>query len=59
MSGQAITEMMEFLRKHLDPYKMHGQAYDSAGNMSGKMNGAATLCLPLFKSGSCELAGGS
>ena len=34
--------MIEFLRKYdLDPTKLHGQAYDGAGNMSGKTNGAA------------------
>ena len=34
--------MLDFLRKHdLDATKLRGQAYDGAGNMSGKTNGAA------------------
>ena len=43
ISSQVLAEMMlEFLRKqHVDPTKLRGQAYDGAGNMSGKTNGAA------------------
>ena len=43
ISGRALAEMMvDFLRKHsLDPTILRGQAYDGAGNMSGKTNGAA------------------
>ena len=33
--------MLGFIRNHLDPSKMRGQAYDRASNMSGKTNGAA------------------
>ena len=33
--------MLGFVRNHLDPSKMHGQAYDGASNMSGETNGAA------------------
>ena len=41
------------LRKHdLDPSKMRGQAYDGAGNMSSKTNGAAACILPIS---SCSL----
>lgn len=38
ISGQVLAEMMlEFLRKQcVDPTKLRGQAYDGAGNMSGK-----------------------
>ena len=44
ISGQALSEMMlGFISKHgLDPTKLRGQAYDGAGNMSGKTNGAAS-----------------
>ena len=43
--GQALADkIIGFLLTHgLDPTKMHGQAYDGAGNTSGKMNGAAAL----------------
>ena len=37
--------MLGFIRNHLDPSKMQGQAYDGAGNMSGKTNRvAARIC---------------
>ena len=50
ISGQALAEMMvDFLRKHgLDPTKLRGQAYDGAGNMSGKTNGAAARITSQF-----------
>ena len=42
ITGKALADkMLGFLRNHLDPSKMHGQAYDGASNMSGKTNGAA------------------
>ena len=42
ITGKALTDnMLGFVRNHLDPSKMHGQAYDGASNMSGKTNGAA------------------
>lgn len=42
ISGQVLSEMMlDFMRKRDDPMKLRGQAYDGAGNMSGKTNGAA------------------
>ncbi len=41
-SGKALADkMLVFVRNHLDPLKMRGQAYDGASNMSGKTNGAA------------------
>ena len=33
--------MLGFVRNHLDPSKMHGQAYDGASNISRKTNIAA------------------
>ena len=40
--GKALADrMLGFVRNHLDPSKMHGQAYDRDSNMSGKTNGAA------------------
>ena len=50
ISGQALAEMMvHFLREHgLDPTKLCGQAYDGAGNMSGKTNGAAARITSQF-----------
>ena len=43
ISGLALSDkMLDFLRsQQLDPTKLRGQAYDGAGNMSGKANGAA------------------
>ena len=36
--------MLSFINTHgLDPTKLCGQAYDGAGNMSGKTNGAAAV----------------
>ena len=36
------NKMLSFLRSHgVDLTKLRGQAYDGAGNMSGKINGAA------------------
>ena len=45
ISGQGLADMMiSFLDKQgLDLTKLRGQAYDGAGNMSGKTNGAAAL----------------
>ena len=37
ITGKALADkMLGFIRNHLDPLKMHGQAYDGASNMSGK-----------------------
>ena len=42
ITGQAVAEkILNFLKRHLDPSKLRGQAYDGAGNMSGKTKGAA------------------
>ena len=42
ITGKALADkMLGFVRNHLDPSKMHGQAYDGASNMSGMANGAA------------------
>ena len=45
ITGQALAEkILCFIQTHgLDPTKLCGQAYDGAGNMSGKKNGAAAL----------------
>ena len=45
ITGQALADkMLGFLSSHkLDPNKMCGQAYDGAGNMSDKSNGAAAV----------------
>ena len=41
-TGKVLADkMLGFVRNHLDPSKMHGQAYDGASNMSGKTNRAA------------------
>ena len=41
ITGKALADkMLGFVRNHLDPSKMRGQAYDGANNMSGKTNGA-------------------
>ena len=50
ISGQDLAEMMPtFSRKHdLDPTKLHGQGYDGAGNMSGKIKGAAARITSQF-----------
>lgn len=44
-SGRAVADkMISFLKIHgLDLTKLHGEAYDGARNMSGKINGAAAL----------------
>ena len=42
ITGKALADkMLSLVRNHLDPSKMHSQAYDGASNMSGKTNGAA------------------
>ena len=42
VSGEALAEkMLGFVTDHLDPSKMHDQAYDGASNMSGRRNGVA------------------
>jgi hypothetical protein len=45
ITGQALADMMiSFLKTQgLDPTKLCGQAYDGAGNMSGKTNGDAAI----------------
>ena len=41
--------MLGFLSSHnVNPNKLRGQAYDGAGNMSGKTNGAAALTSSQF-----------
>ena len=34
-------KMLGFIRNHLDPSKMHGQAYDGTSNISGNTNTTA------------------
>ena len=42
IAGKTLADkMLGFIRNHLDPSTMRGQAYDGASNMSGKTNGAA------------------
>ena len=42
ITGKALADkMLGFIRNHLDPSKIHGQAYDRASSMSGKTNRAA------------------
>ena len=66
ITGKALADkILGFVRNHLDPSKMRGQAYDGASNMSGKTNGAAarissqyslalcTHCTSQFELGSC------
>ena len=45
ITGRALAnKILTFLSSHgLDPSKLCGQAYDVAGNMSGSLNGTATL----------------
>ena len=45
ITGQALTDNIIgfLLTSGLDPTKMSGQAYDGAGNMAGKTNGAAAF----------------
>ena len=45
ITGQALADKIIgfLLTSGLDPTKMRGQAYDGAGNMAGKTNGAAAL----------------
>ena len=40
--------MLGFIINHLDPSKMHSQAYDRASNLSGKTNGAAARILSRY-----------
>ena len=44
-AGQALADKIVgfLLGSGLDPARMHGQAYDGAGNMVGKTNGVAAL----------------
>ena len=47
--GEAVAnKMLNFLKQHLDLTKLRGQAYDGAGNMSGKRNGAAARITSQF-----------
>ena len=49
ISEEALTnKMLNFLTQHLDLTKLCGQAYDGAGNMSGKRNGAAACITSLL-----------
>ena len=52
VTGKALADkMFGFIRNHLDPSKMRGQAYDGASYMSGKTHGVAariSLQYPLF-----------
>ena len=50
VSGQAIADMMvSFLKPHgLNPANLCGQAYDGAGIMSGKTNGAVALIISQY-----------
>ena len=50
ITGQALADkMLSFLSSHkVDPKKLRGQAYDGAGNMSGKTNGAADIIASQF-----------
>lgn len=45
ITGRALaSKILEFLSSHgLDLSKLRGQAYDGAGNMSGRLNGTAAL----------------
>ena len=45
ITGRALADkILTFLSSNgLDPSKMRGQAYNGAGNMSGRLNGTATL----------------
>ena len=36
-------QFLTFVKNHLDPSKMRGQAYDGASNMSGKTTGTAAI----------------
>ena len=41
-TGEALADLiLGFVKNHLNPLKMRGQAYDGASNMSGKRNGTA------------------
>ena len=66
ITGKALADkVLGFIRNQLDPSKMHGQAYDGAGNMSWNPNGAAarissqypltftSFAISHFKLGSC------
>ena len=49
ITGKALADkMLGFVRNHLDPSKMYGQAYDGASNMSGKTNRAAARIFSQF-----------
>ena len=42
VTGEALADkILSFVRKHLDPSKLRGQAYDGASSMAGKTKGAA------------------
>ena len=45
ITGRALAnKILTFLSSHgLDPSKLQGEAYDGAGNMSGRLNGTASL----------------
>ena len=41
-TGEALADqILTFVKNHLDPSKMRGQAYDGVSNMSGKTSGTA------------------
>ena len=50
ITGQALAnKILVFFQSHgVDSKKLRGQAYDEAGNMSGKTNGAAVLITSQF-----------
>ena len=50
ITGQALADkMLGFFQSHgVDPNKLRGQAYDGAGNMSGKTKGAAAIITSQF-----------
>jgi hypothetical protein len=46
-TSEALADLiLGFITNHLDPSKLHGQAYDGASNMSGKTNGTLLGYLP-------------
>ena len=66
ITGKALTDkILGFIRNHLDPSKVHSQAYDRANYMSRNINGAAarissqyplvlyTFCTSHFECGIC------
>lgn len=50
ISGQALADtLLDFFTKHgLDPTNLHGQAYDGAGNMAGRVKGTAARIMSSF-----------